>query len=246
MIATPATGVDLRRAMDALERLAATHLAPDMSIRYLGEAAALNETSSGVATTFSFALIVVLLVLAAQFESFVSAIIIMFTVPFGLAAAIFAIAISGGSLNIYSQIGLVMLVGIMSKNGILIVEFANQLRERGYRVSDAIREACRIRLRPVVMTMIATVAGGVPLVLMGGPGAEARQALGWIVVGGLGVSAVITLFVTPVAYLLLARFSKPRTAEAERLNAELGEVSSDILVGREGSRGEAPYPEAAE
>jgi HAE1 family hydrophobic/amphiphilic exporter-1 len=81
---------------------------------------------------------------------------------------------------------------------------------------------------------------------MGGPGAEARQALGWIVVGGLGVSAVITLFVTPVAYLLLARFSKPRTAEAERLNAELGEVSSDILVGREGSRGEAPYPEAAE
>jgi HAE1 family hydrophobic/amphiphilic exporter-1 len=246
MIATPAAGVDLRHAMDALERLAATHLAPDMSIRYLGEAAALNETSSGVATTFSFALIVVLLVLAAQFESFVSAIIIMFTVPFGLAAAIFAIAISGGSLNIYSQIGLVMLVGIMSKNGILIVEFANQLRERGYRVADAIREACRIRLRPVVMTMIATVAGGVPLVLMGGPGAEARQALGWIVVGGLGVSAVITLFVTPVAYLLLARFSKPRTAEAERLNAELGEVSSDILVGREGSRGEAPYPEAAE
>ena len=169
----------------------------------MGEAATLNETSSGVAITFAFALLVVLLVLAAQFESFISAFIIMFTVPFGLAAAVFAIALTGGSLNIYSQIGLVMLVGIMAKNGILIVEFANQLREQGYRVHDAIREACRIRLRPVVMTMIATVVGGVPLVLMGGAGAEARQALGWIVVGGLGFATIITLFVTPVAFLLL-------------------------------------------
>ena len=221
-----------------------TVLSPDMGIRYLGEAAALNETSSGVAITFGFALIVVLLVLAAQFESFVSAIIIMFTVPFGLAAAIFAIALSGGSINIYSQIGLVMLVGIMSKNGILIVEFANQLRERGFRVEDAIREACRIRLRPVVMTMIATVAGGVPLVLMGGAGAEARQALGWIVVGGLGFATFITLFVTPVAFLLLARFSKPRSAEAERLHTELGEVHSADLLD-DGGR-ERPYPAAAE
>ena len=217
-------------AMDTLEEHrgdAARRL--DMGIRYLGEAAALNETSSGVAITFGFALVVVLLVLAAQFESFVSAIIIMFTVPFGLAAAIFAIALSGGSINIYSQIGLVMLVGIMSKNGILIVEFANQLRERGFRVEDAIREACRIRLRPVVMTMIATVAGGVPLVIMGGAGAEARQALGWIVVGGLGFATIITLFVTPVAFLLLARFSKPRSAEAERLDTELGEVAGADL-----------------
>ena len=220
------------------------HLGPDMGIRYLGEAAALNETASGVAITFGFALIVVLLVLAAQFESFVSAIIIMFTVPFGLAAAVFAIALTGGSLNIYSQIGLVMLVGIMSKNGILIVEFANQLRERGFRVEDAIREACRIRLRPVVMTMIATVAGGVPLVLMGGAGAEARQALGWIVVGGLGFATIITLFVTPVAFLLLARFSKPRSAEAERLETELGEVAdADLLAER---RARSRYPVAAE
>jgi HAE1 family hydrophobic/amphiphilic exporter-1 len=242
--ATLKSGVDLRHAMDDLESIAATHLGPDMGIRYLGEAAALNETASGVALTFSFALVVVLLVLAAQFESFTSAIIIMFTVPFGLAAAVFAIALSGGSLNIYSQIGLVMLVGIMAKNGILIVEFANQLRERGFRVEDAIRESCRIRLRPVVMTMIATIAGGVPLVLMGGAGAEARQALGWIVVGGLGFAVIITLFVTPVAFLLLARFAKPRSAEAERLSAELGEVAdADLLLGRE--RG-APHTVAAE
>jgi len=244
IIATLKPGVDLRHAMNALEELAPKHLAPDMGIRYLGEARALNETASGVAVTFGFALIVVLLVLAAQFESFVSAIIIMFTVPFGLAAAVYAIALSGGSINIYSQIGLVMLVGIMSKNGILIVEFANQLRERGFRVEDAIREACRIRLRPVVMTMIATVAGGVPLVIMGGAGAEARQALGWIVVGGLGFAALITLFVTPVAFLLLARFSKPRSAEAERLHTELGEVHrADLLSGSDRER---PYPVAAE
>jgi hydrophobic/amphiphilic exporter-1 (mainly G- bacteria), HAE1 family len=243
--ATLAPGVDLRQAMNALEAVATGHLAPEMGIRYLGEAAALNETSSGVAMTFLFALVVVLLVLAAQFESFVSAIIIMFTVPFGLAAAVFAILLTGGSINIYSQIGLVMLVGIMSKNGILIVEFANQLRERGFRVEDAIREACRIRLRPVVMTMIATVAGGVPLVIMGGAGAEARQALGWIVVGGLGFAAIITLFVTPVAFLLLARFAKPRSAQAERLEAELGDVADADLLTEPGRR-KPVYPVAAE
>ena len=242
MTATLAPGVDLRQAMDTLEGLAASALPASMGIHYMGEAATLNETASGVAVTFAFALVVVLLVLAAQFESFMSAVIIMFTVPFGLGAAVFAIALTGGSLNIYSQIGLVMLIGIMSKNGILIVEFANQLRDRGFRVHDAIREACRIRLRPVVMTMVATVVGGIPLVAMGGAGSEARQALGWIVVGGLGFAAIITLFVTPVAFLLLARFSRPRAAEAELLETELDAVAGeDHLIGRQG-----PYPEAAE
>jgi HAE1 family hydrophobic/amphiphilic exporter-1 len=242
--ATLTPDVDLRQSMNALEALASEQLPPSMGIHYMGEAATLNETASGVSITFVFALIVVLLVLAAQFESFMSAIIIMFTVPFGLAAAVFAIALTGGSLNLYSQIGLVMLVGIMAKNGILIVEFANQLRERGFTVYDAIREACRIRLRPVVMTMVATVAGGVPLVLMGDAGAEARQALGWIVVGGLGFATIITFFVTPVAFLLLARFSKPRSAEAERLVSELRDAGhGELLEGPD--RGPA-YPEAAE
>lgn len=237
--ATLADGVDLRQAINALEALADERLPDGIGIHLMGEAATLNETSSGVATTFIFALIIVLLVLAAQFESFMSAVIIMFTVPFGLGAAIFAVALTGGSLNLYSQIGLVMLVGIMAKNGILIVEFANQLRERGYEVHEAIREACRIRLRPVVMTMVATVAGGVPLVVMSGAGAEARQALGWIVVGGLGFATIITLFVTPVAFLLLARFSKPRSAEAERLASELAAAGrDDLLLG--------PAPQLAE
>ena len=124
--------------------------------------------------------------LAAQFESFVSAVIIMATVPLGLACAVFALLLTGTRLNVYSQIGLVLLVGIMAKNGILIVEFANQLRDRGMDVREAIEEAANIRLRPVMMTMICTVLGGVPLVLAAGAGAEARVALGWVIVGGLG------------------------------------------------------------
>ena len=168
-----------------------------MGILFTGEAKELNQASSGVVQTFAFALLVVLLVLAAQFESFVSAVILIATVPFGLAAAVFAMLLTGGSLNIYSQIGLILLVGLMAKNGILIVEFANQLRDQGQSVREAIRNASVIRLRPVVMTMISTILGGLPLILTGGAGSEARQALGWVVVGGLGIATFATLFVTP-------------------------------------------------
>jgi predicted RND superfamily exporter protein len=114
-------------------------------------------------------------------------------VPLGLACAIFAMAMTGGSLNVYSQIGLVLLVGVMAKNGILIVEFANQLRNRGMDVRSAIEEASNIRLRPVMMTMISTVLGSVPLLLAFGAGAEARVALGWVIVGGLGLAMIATL-----------------------------------------------------
>jgi len=222
--ATLSPGVDLGSAMEVLDRVAAERLPAGLGIVYTGEAATLNETSSGVLLTFGFAVIIIILVLAAQFESFVSAAILFATVPFGVASGIYAILLSGGSINIYTQIGLVMLVGLMAKNGILIVEFANQLRDEGRSVYDSIRDACRIRLRPVLMTMIATVLGGLPLILTGGAGSEARAALGWIMVGGLGFSALATLFLTPVAFLLLARFSKPRIAEEERLHRELAEV----------------------
>jgi HAE1 family hydrophobic/amphiphilic exporter-1 len=170
-----------------------------------------------------FALVVVLLVLAAQFESFVSAFIIMFTVPLGIACAVFALWMTGTSLNVYSQIGLVLLVGIMAKNGILIVEFANQLRDAGASVREAIEQASLRRLRPVVMTMVSTVLGGVPLVMAVGAGAEARIALGWVIVGGLGLATFATLYLTPIAYLMLAGFSKPKAQEAERLARELRE-----------------------
>jgi HAE1 family hydrophobic/amphiphilic exporter-1 len=240
IVASLGEGYDLRRAMNDVTALAATALPPGMSIKFLGEAAKLNETSGGVVSTFTFALLVVLLVLAAQFESFISASILLFTVPFGLAAAVYAILLSGGSLNIYSEIGLIMLVGLMAKNGILIVEFANQLRDEGQSVGDAIRSAALIRMRPVVMTMLATVLGGLPLILRGGPGAEARIALGWIIVGGLGFSTITTLFLTPVAYSLLARFAKPRIAEQKRLADELAAAERGADLAGEEEAGVLP------
>ncbi len=224
MSATLSDDIDMRHGMERLEQIVSEVLPPGMGIIYTGEAKELNAASSGVAQTFAFALLVVLLVLAAQFESFVSAVILIATVPFGLAAAVFAMLLTGGSLNIYSQIGLILMVGIMAKNGILIVEFANQLRDSGQSVREAIRNACIIRLRPVVMTMIATILGAMPLILTGGAGSEARQALGWVVVGGLAIATFATLFVTPVVFDLLARFSKARATEEQRLERELAEA----------------------
>lgn len=218
--------LSLGQAMTEVEELASGLMSPVNRIVPLGEAAALEETSAGLLLTFGFAIAVVLLVLSAQFESFISAIVVMATVPLGLACAIFALIFAGLSLNVYSQIGLVMLIGIMAKNGILIVEFANQLRDDGAELFDAIYDASTIRLRPVMMTMTSTVLGGVPLILSSGAGAEAREALGWVVVGGLGLATVSTLFLTPVAYLLLARFSQPGTVEEQRLQRELTEAGS--------------------
>jgi HAE1 family hydrophobic/amphiphilic exporter-1 len=212
-------------ALTRAEEIATPLLPPGSRIVPLAEAATLGETNSAMVTIFGFALVIILLVLAAQFESFVSAVIIMATVPLGLACAIFALLLSGTSLNAYSQIGLVLLVGVMAKNGILIVEFANQLRDRGLGVREAIEQASIIRLRPVMMTMICTVLGGVPLVLASGAGAEARIALGWVIVGGLGLATVSTLFLTPVAYLLLGRFVTPKTHEEARLKRELKEAA---------------------
>ena len=215
----------LGNALARAQEIAAHLLPPGARVVPLAEAATLGETNSGMVTISGFALVIILLVLAAQFESFVSAVIIMATVPLGLACAIFALILTGTSLNAYSQIGLVLLVGVMAKNGILIVEFANQLRDRGLEVRAAIEQAANIRLRPVLMTMICTVLGGVPLVLASGAGAEARIALGWVIVGGLGLATVSTLFLTPVAYLLLGRFVTPKSHEQARLKRELEEAA---------------------
>jgi len=219
-----ATGYALRQAVSDVQAIAAEVLPPDIRMVLQGEAATLDETSSGVLVTFAIALVVVLLVLAAQFESFTSAAVVMVTVPFGIAAALLALWLSGVSLNIYSQIGLVMLIGLMAKNGILVVEFADQLRDAGAGVGEAAREAAVVRLRPVMMTMISTVLAALPLVLGSGPGAEARAAIGWVVFGGLGFATVFTLFLTPVGYVLLARWSRPRAAAQQRLEAELAEA----------------------
>ncbi len=214
-------GVTLGEAITAVEEMAEPLLPAGARLMPLAEAATLEENSSGMLVTFGFAIAIIFLVLAAQFESVLSSLIIMSTVPLGLACAVFTLILTGNSLNVYSQIGLVLLVGVMAKNGILIVEFANQLRDRGAGVREAIEQACSIRLRPVMMTMIATVIGGLPLVLAQGAGAEARIALGWVIVGGLGLATAVTLFITPVAYLLIARYAKPHVHEERRLHDEI-------------------------
>ena len=211
----------LGEAVQTLEKLAAEMVPPGMEMVLQGEAETLDETSRDLAITYAIALLVVFLVLAAQFESFASALVVMTTVPFGIGAAVLALYLTGTSLNIYSQIGLVLLIGIMAKNGILIVEFADQLRDRGMAVKDAAIEAATIRLRPIAMTMMSTVLGGLPLILSDGAGAEARNAIGWVVFGGLGIAAVFTLYLTPLTYIGFARFVSPRSAEGQKLATEM-------------------------
>ncbi|MDX1517389.1 MAG: efflux RND transporter permease subunit, partial [Woeseiaceae bacterium] len=179
------------------------------------------ETSREVAITYFVAFAVIFLVLCAQFEGFTSATVVILTVPFGIAAAIFALLMSGVSINVYSQIGLILLIGLMAKNSVLLVEFADQLRDQGYDLRRAIESGANVRLRPITMTMVSTVLGGLPLILGSGAGAEARASIGWVVFGGLGLAAVFTLYLTPAIYLLLARFSAARAHEAERLRSEL-------------------------
>jgi multidrug efflux pump subunit AcrB len=211
----------LAMAVSDLKDLAEEVLPSNVSLLLLGEAATLEETSREVAMTYLIALVVVFLVLAAQFEGFTSALVVTLIVPFGIAAAIFALLITGTSLNIYSQIGLVLLIGLMAKNSVLLVEFADQLRDEGLDVRKAIEEGASIRLRPVMMTLMSTVLGGLPLILGSGAGAEARISIGWVVFGGLGIAALFTLYLTPTLYLLLARLSKARVAETDRLAEEL-------------------------
>ncbi len=218
-------GLALGDAYHQAVQIAQPLLPEGTAIIPLAEAKTIGESNNGLLITFGFAIVIIFLVLAAQFESVWSGIIVMVTVPFGIASAIYALFLTAGSLNIYSEIGLVLVVGIMAKNGILIVEFANQLRDRGLNVREAIEEAANIRLRPVLMTMIATILGGVPLVLASGAGAEARQALGWVIVGGLSIAAISTLYLTPVAYLMMARFSKARIEEEHRITRELEAAS---------------------
>lgn len=218
----------LRDAVNAVKKLADENLPVGIGIIYLGEAAELDETSHGITITFLVSILIVFLVLTAQFESVMSAAVVVLTVPFGICAAIFALALTGTSINIYSQIGVLMLIGIMSKNSILMVEFADQLREQGRDVHDAIREACLVRVRPITMTMVSTVLAGLPLILGSGPGAESRAAIGWVVFGGLGLAAIFTLFLTPTIYLVLAGFSKSRAEDSTRLKDELANTKVGI------------------
>ena len=213
--------IPLSEVVENVRTLAQQNLPDGIGLVFLGEAQTYEETSQQVALTYVLAFVIVLLVLAAQFESVNSAVVVMLTVPFGIAAAIYALYLTSTSINIYSQIGLVMLIGLLAKNAILLIEFADQLRDKGLSVYDAIVEAGKVRLRPIMMTLVSTILGGLPLILSTGAGAEARNAIGWVVFGGLGIAVVFTLYLTPVLYLALARFTKPRADETDRLEREM-------------------------
>ncbi|MFN0264358.1 efflux RND transporter permease subunit [Tepidamorphus sp. 3E244] len=214
-------GYTLGQAIDFILETAATELPPEANISFSGQSQQYQETSSGVAVTFMLAILIVFLVLAGQFESFIQPLVIMLSVPLAIAAAVIALYLTGLTLNIYSQIGIILLIGLMAKNGILIVEFANQLRDEGMPVREAVIEGSIIRLRPIVMTIVSTVFGAIPLAFASGAGAESRQAIGIVIIGGLAVASVMTLFLTPVLYDLLARYTRPRGAIEKRLADEL-------------------------
>ncbi|MEA3031892.1 MAG: multidrug efflux pump [Sphingomonadales bacterium] len=215
-----APGYSLGEALAFLEQQAA--IAPEvLAIGYRGESQAFREAGGSIYFIFLLTILVVYLLLAAQFESFVHPGVIITTVPLAVAGGLIGLVVMGQTMNLFSQVGLVMLVGLAAKNGILIVEFANQLRDAGRDVGAAVREAAARRLRPILMTSIATVAGAVPLMLAGGAGAAARTAIGVVIVFGVSIATIITLFLIPLLYSRLARFTGSPLAVSRKLEGQL-------------------------
>ena len=203
-----APGYTVEDAVKFLQEQAASRPTPGVSIKWGGQAKDYLEASGAVGIAFGLALLLVFLVLAAQFESWIHPAVIMMTVPLAVLGGLFGLLMTGSTINTYSQIGLIILVGIAAKNGILIVEFANQLRDEGLKVKEAVIEAAALRLRPIIMTSIATAMGALPLVLWTGAGAGSRKTIGAVIFMGAIFATLLTLFVVPVFYNLLARFTK--------------------------------------
>jgi multidrug efflux pump len=212
--ANVAPGYSQGEAIAALEAAVRRVVPASAQVDYLGQSREFKQASGDIYFTFVLALLFIYLVLAAQFESFVDPFIIMLTVPLSMTGALLALKLGGGTLNIYSQVGLVTLVGLITKNGILIVEFANQLQEQGRSRRDAVIEATALRLRPILMTTAAMVLGALPLATAAGAGAESRNQIGLVIVGGLLLGTALTLFVIPTVYTLLARDRAARAVEA--------------------------------
>jgi multidrug efflux pump len=204
LTANVAPGYTLGEALQHLEGAAKEVLEASARTELDGPSREFRESGAALLVTFVLALAFIYLVLSAQFESFRSPFVIMLTVPLAMTGALAALKLTGGTLNVYSQIGLVMLIGLITKHGILIVEFANQLRDKGMQAAEAVTEAATLRLRPILMTTGAMVLGALPLALARGAGAEARQPIGWVIVGGLLLGTVFTLFVIPTAYVLVS------------------------------------------
>lgn len=233
-----AEGYGLGNAIEEVRRIAAEELPTAARVTFDGQSREYVDAGAGVMIVFALAILIVFLVLAAQFESWIHPVIILLAVPVGLTGGLAGVWLSGGSFNIYSQIGMVMLVGLMAKNGILIVEFANQLRdEEGLSPAAAARKSAVLRLRPILMTTIATVLGAVPLAMGHGAGVESRSALAVVVIGGMSLATMMTLFLVPVLYAMLAGFTRPAGSIAKRLT-ELDRNHPSAHVGAEGHGGE--------
>ncbi len=228
LTANLAPGFSLGTALDDLDRIAAEYLPPSARTDLGGQSREFRESSSKLYLMFILAIVFIYLVLAAQFESFIHPITILLSVPLAVVGAIFSLRAFDLTLNIYSQIGLVILIGLVTKNSILIVEFANQLRNRGQDVLDAVIEASRIRLRPILMTSFSTIVGVLPIALGFGAGAEARQPLGVAIVGGMFFSTFLTLILVPAVYIFMARFTRPRdlAAAIERQTTEPADLGA--------------------
>jgi len=219
--ASLAPGYTMGEVVNWAQQTARETLPDYAQIDWKGESREFQRSGGAALLTFAMALLVVYLVLAAQFESFIHPLTIMLTVPLAVLGAFLGLYISDGSLNLFSQIGMVMLVGLAAKNGILIVEFANQLRDAGRSVEQAIIESAQVRLRPVLMTSIATVVGALPLVLAGGPGSASRATIGVVIISGVTVSTFLSLFIVPAFYALLAPYThSPQSGARELVKQE--------------------------
>jgi multidrug efflux pump len=215
----------LGQALSWIEQIAEEELPPTAQLDYKGESRDYRNAGSAVLLTFALALLVVYLVLAAQFESFAHPLVIMLTVPLAVLGALGGLWLFGSSLNLFSQIGIVMLIGLAAKNGILIVEFANQLRDEGLQVIDAVVEAATTRLRPILMTSIATVTGAVPLLLDDGPGSASRRTVAIVVIAGVSFSTLLSLYVVPAFYARIAPYTRSPEALARKLDKQEQEVA---------------------
>ncbi len=198
-------GYAIGEALEYLKNLTKEHLPDSVIIDYKGESLDYQSSGSSLIFVFILGLMVVFLVLAAQFESYIHPIVIILTVPLAISGALAGLYFTDNSLNVYTQIGLIMLIGLSAKNGILIVEFINQLRDEGMEFSKALIEASKIRLRPIIMTGITTIAGSIPLILSTGAGSETRVAIGYVILFGVMASSIFTLFIVPVVYDLIAK-----------------------------------------
>jgi multidrug efflux pump len=208
-----APGYALGEAIAAMDAAATRVLPAGYATDLNGVSREFRASSGALSVVFVLALLFIFLVLAAQFESFVDPFVILLSVPLSMVGALLALRLSGGSLNVFSQIGLITLVGLITKHGILIVAFANDLRRQGRAVREAALEAASLRLRPILMTTGAMVLGALPLALASGAGAESRQQIGWVIVGGMALGTLLTIFVVPTVYTLFARKRVPGEIE---------------------------------